>query len=148
MLDHDEIKKKVMSDVRKTFNPEFLNRIDDIVVFKSLTREDIRQIVGLMIMEVNEQLSERDIELVISEAVESFLVEKGYDSEYGARPMQRAIQKYIEDELSELIILGEILDGSLVEATLTEDGEALHFQPLPKDHKVIKAEEQRVGIEK
>lgn len=135
MLDHAAIQKQVMGEVRKTFNPEFLNRIDETIVFQSLTRDDIFNIVGLMMTEVNQRLDDHDIDLSISEDVQRFLVDKGYDSEYGARPMRRAIQKHIEDPLSQLIILGKIADGMMVEATLTEDGEAVHFQPLPKDHK-------------
>ena len=130
-----DVKRKVMGEVRKVFNPEFLNRIDDIIVFQSLTREDIGRIVQLMIRELNQRLTERDLELALSEEAEAFLVEKGYDSEYGARPMRRAIQKYIEDPLSQMIILDQIPDGSLVETTLTEDGKSLHFQPLPRDRR-------------
>ena len=135
MMNHEEIKKKVMSEVRKVFNPEFLNRIDDIIVFQSLTRDDIMKILTLMMKDVNKRLGEHDIELTLSDEAESFLIDKGYDSEYGARPMRRAIQRHVEDPLSHLMIQGKVPDGSLVEATLTEDGQSLHFQPLPKDHK-------------
>ncbi len=127
-----EVKRKVMAETRKVFNPEFLNRIDDIIVFKSLNREDIAKIVGLMTRELNERLEDRDIELTLSEGAEGLLVENGYDPEYGARPMRRAIQKYIEDPLSQMIILGEIPDHSTVEVTLSDDGKSLHFQPSPR----------------
>ncbi|MCX7050151.1 MAG: ATP-dependent Clp protease ATP-binding subunit [Candidatus Sumerlaeota bacterium] len=136
MFEHEEIKKKVLSEVRKVFNPEFLNRIDDIIVFQSLTREDIAKIVTLMLKDLNKRVAEHGLEVQLSEDALAFLIEKGYDNEYGARPMRRAIQRYIEDPLSQLMIAGKIPDDVIVETTVTEDGQSLHFQPLARESKL------------
>jgi ATP-dependent Clp protease ATP-binding subunit ClpC len=130
MLNHEALSAKVMSELKRTFNPEFLNRIDELIVFRSLTPEDIRAIVDILLRDLNKRLEEKGIELAISEEGKTFLVEKGYDSEYGARPLRRAMQRYIEDALSGLLIEGEIPEGSKLEAIVTENGEELTFRVL------------------
>jgi len=130
MMNHEALKSQVMSELRRVFNPEFLNRIDEIVVFKSLTPEDIRDIIEILMRDLNSRLEEKDLEVIISEAAKDFLVEKGYDSEYGARPLRRAIQRYLEDPLSSLLIEAEIPEGSKLNAIVTEGGEELSFRVL------------------
>ena len=113
-ISYKEMKEKVMNEVKRIFNPEFLNRIDEIIVFNALTEEDIKKIMEILIGQLNERLAERGIVLEITEEVKDFLVEKGYDPEYGARPLKRSIQRYIEDPLSLKLIEGSIPDGSVI----------------------------------
>jgi ATP-dependent Clp protease ATP-binding subunit ClpC len=126
MMDYDKLKDKILSEVRKAFNPEFLNRIDEIIAFKSLGKEDIEKIVGIMVDRLNDRIVERGIVIKVDDATKEFLVEHGYDSEYGARPMRRAIQKYIEDPLSLLMIDGTVPDGCDVLVTV-KNKEELDF---------------------
>ncbi len=114
--------------MKQLFNPEFVNRLDEAIVFKSLERDDIENIVNIMMERVNKRITERNIQVTLSEPARLFLVEKGYDSEYGARPMRRAIQRYIEDPLSQLIIEGNSPEGEII-AELDEDKEKLIFTP-------------------
>jgi len=101
---YDKMKKQLMSEVKKAFKPEFLNRIDDIIVFRVLTKEELKQIVGLELKIVLDRLNDQSIELQITNAVKDLLVEKGYDPKFGARPLKRAIEKYIEDPLAEELL--------------------------------------------
>ncbi len=114
MEDYDAVKSKVLGAMRQLFNPEFINRIDETIVFKSLDRSDIEHIVEIMMERVNKRLVDKHIKVTLSEGAKAFLVDKGYDSEYGARPMRRAIQRYIEDPLSQLIIEGNVPEGEVV----------------------------------
>jgi len=131
MQDYEKIKARVMGEVKKLFSPEFLNRIDDLIVFRALSREDIASIVEIEMAEVNQRLVEKGITLHLSTAAKEFLVEKGYDSEFGARPMRRCIQRYIEDPLSQQIIEGEISDGDDVD--LEVGGDEIVFHILTKE---------------
>ncbi|HEU5305118.1 MAG TPA: hypothetical protein VFU40_10780, partial [Gemmatimonadales bacterium] len=97
------------------FRPEFLNRIDEIVVFHSLSASHIKAIIRLMVRRINKQLGERGIELVLTPAAEDALVEKGYDPTYGARQLRRTIQKHVEDPLAEAIIRGQIPEHARIE---------------------------------
>ena len=120
MHDYDAMKDKVMTDVKKVFNPEFLNRLDETIVFHPLTREDIIQILDIMMKRVNSRLEEKNIALTLSDEVKEKLAEEGYDPEYGARPLRRVIQRRIEDPLSYALISGEIHENSEIEAHLKE----------------------------
>lgn len=111
---NEEIKKKVMDEAKQIFNPEFLNRIDEIEVFKELDRPDVLKIVDIMIDEIKERLFDMHIELRVSRAVKSHLLEVGFNREMGARPMRRAIEKEVEDAMAERILSGDIADGSVV----------------------------------
>jgi ATP-dependent Clp protease ATP-binding subunit ClpC len=130
MLDYDKVKSRLLGEVKKAFNPEFINRLDDIIVFRSLDRTSIRSIVDIMTDRLNKRLGERKITLHLSDDVKDFLAEEGYDSEYGARPMRRSIQKYLEDPLSMLIIQGNIKDGQEVGAKLDLENRKIDFQVL------------------
>ena len=99
---------KVEEALKNTFRPEFLNRVDEIVVFDSLTKEQLLQIVDLLLKSTNEALANKDINLSVSKSAKQFILDKGTDLKYGARPLRRAIQKYIEDEISEMVLKGEI----------------------------------------
>ena len=112
---------KMLEALRELFRPEFLNRVDEIVVFESLNKEELMQIVELMLADTQKALDNKDIKLNISKEAKEYILEKGTDIKYGARPLRRAIQKHIEDELSEMILKGELADGQTIEVTLNED---------------------------
>jgi ATP-dependent Clp protease ATP-binding subunit ClpC len=120
-----EMKKKLLDEVRKTFKPEFLNRIDDINVFRALTKEDLYQIVDIEIGEVQKRLSEQEIVLELTKEVKEFLIDKGFNPVFGARPLKRTIQRYLEDPLSEDIISKKFKGGRKIK--VTRKGEDLVF---------------------
>jgi len=115
------VKERLLNEVKKAFKPEFLNRIDDIIVFRNLTREDLTQIIKLEVSEVVERLKGRGIDISLSPEAMDFLMEKGFDPLYGARPLKRTIQRYVEDMLSEEIIAGRFKEGSKVTVVRKED---------------------------
>ena len=123
MHDYEGMRQKVLDELKKTFNPEFLNRLDEAIVFRSLEKPDIERIVDIMADKLNDRLVDRGIVVHLDESAKNFLVEKGYDSEYGARPMRRMIQKYIEDPLSSMMINGEVPDGSDVMCARKDENE-------------------------
>ena len=108
------INNKVLDGLKETFRPEFLNRIDEIVSFKALTNTELLQIVDLMLQNTNKALQDKDIIMNISDSAKNFLLEKGTDLKYGARPLRRAIQRYVEDELSDLILKSDLKNGQTV----------------------------------
>ncbi|MCR4435475.1 MAG: AAA family ATPase [Clostridiales bacterium] len=111
---------KVTEVLKETFRPEFLNRIDEIILFTELSREELKQIIDLMLKEVRADVEAKGMTLTVTEAAKEFLLEKGYDAKYGARPLRRTIQKYIEDELSELYLKGGIKPGHNVTVNCEE----------------------------
>jgi ATP-dependent Clp protease ATP-binding subunit ClpC len=121
--DYDRMKERMLDDLKKTFRPEFLNRIDEVIVFHALEKEHTRRIVDLMLEKVAARLSEKDIHIEITEAAREYLAREGFDPHYGARPLRRAIQRIVEDGLSEEILSGKIRLGDNVVADL--DGEKL-----------------------
>jgi len=102
------MKNKPKEEVKKTFKPEFLNRIDDIIVFRSLTKQDLSKIVEIEISEVQKRLLEQKISIELTKDAKEFLMEKGFDKVFGARPLKRVIQRYLEDPLAEEIISGVV----------------------------------------
>ncbi len=107
-------KNKILDSLKDIFRPEFLNRVDEIVAFDPLTKEQLLQIVDLMLQNTIKALKEKDIKIEVSDKAKNYLLEKGTDIKFGARPLRRAIQRYLEDELSEMILKGELLDGQTV----------------------------------
>src|SRR5438034_685586 len=126
----ERMAEKVKDEINKTFNPEFLNRLDDVIVFHPLTREHIAQIVTILLKEVQRRLGEEELTLRLTPAASDFLVERGYDEHFGARPLKRAIQKYVEDPLSEKILVGEFARGEEIEVDAAPDKERLAFRAL------------------
>ena len=110
-MDNHEIKRNVERALRQEFRPEFLNRIDEIVIFKSLGREEIVQIVDLLVEEVQERLSDRGISIELTERAKEWIAEKGFDPAFGARPLRRTVQRYVETPLARKVLAGEIGDG-------------------------------------
>ena len=114
-------KNKILDSLKDIFRPEFLNRVDEIVAFDPLTKEQLLQIVDLMLQNTVNALKEKDIKIEISDKAKNYLLEKGTDIKFGARPLRRAIQRYLEDELSEMILKGELLDGQTVNVDFAND---------------------------
>jgi ATP-dependent Clp protease ATP-binding subunit ClpC len=124
----ERIQEKVKEEMGRVFNPEFLNRLDDVIVFHPLTKEQISQIVSVMLRDVKKRLGEGELSIKLTEAATEFLVSKGYDENFGARPLKRAIQRYIEDPLSEKILLGEFAKGDEIEVDVGPDKDKLEFR--------------------
>ena len=131
---YERMKTKVQQELKQHFRPEFLNRIDDTIVFHQLSRAEIVQIVDLMVNLLDERLKDRDISLDLTQAARELLAERGYDASMGARPLRRTIQREIEDPLSEKMLFGEIVPGSivLVDVVDGEDGKDFTFTSTPK----------------
>jgi len=122
--DAEEMEKKVMEVLRVTFKPEFLNRIDEIVTFNSLGQEEIKKIVGIQIGYLTKRLEDNKIALNLTDAAETFLAETGFDPVYGARPLKRAIQHYIQDPLAMKILEGSVKEGDQITADM-KDGKVI-----------------------
>ncbi|MGH2694771.1 MAG: ATP-dependent Clp protease ATP-binding subunit [Actinomycetota bacterium] len=138
-MTYDKMKERVTEELKKNFRPEFLNRIDEVIVFHELTREEVKAIVDLMIRRIEEQLKSQDVDIELTEASKDLLAEKGYDPALGARPLRRAIQRLIEDPISEKILWKEYEAGEtiIVDVTTGDTGEKeLDFKKTerPPDH--------------
>ena len=131
---YERMKTKVQQELKQHFRPEFLNRIDDVIVFHQLSKSEIVEIVDLMVNLLDERLKDRDISLDLTQAARELLAERGYDSSMGARPLRRTIQREVEDPLSEKMLFGEITPGSavLVDVGTGEDGPEFTFTTTPK----------------
>ncbi len=127
---YEDMAERVKDEIQRVFNPEFLNRLDDVIVFHPLSREHIREIVDVLMRDVRSRLEEEALKLQLSEPAIDFLVEHGYDATYGARPLKRAIQRYVEDPLSEKILMAELAPGDVIEVEVAADGERLEFKVL------------------
>ena len=125
---YDRMKEKLLGELKKTFRPEFLNRIDGVVVFHPLSKEQIRKIVDLMLVSVTKQLAEKGIKLEVTEAAKDLLGKKGYDEVFGARPLRRTIQDLVEDRLSEDLLRSGFRAGDTVVVDLAENGEELAIE--------------------
>jgi ATP-dependent Clp protease ATP-binding subunit ClpC len=121
-LDYDTMKERVLAEMKKTFRPEFINRIDEILVFHQLTEEQLRNIVDLMVKDLQGRLADRKLNIELTEEAKSWLVKEGYDPVYGARPLRRAVERYVENPLSAKILQGEFSEGDAVIVDLGDDG--------------------------
>ncbi|MFA4967261.1 MAG: ATP-dependent Clp protease ATP-binding subunit [Candidatus Margulisiibacteriota bacterium] len=118
---YERMKDKILEEIKKVFRPEFLNRIDETVIFRPLSKEDLSSIVVIMIDDLNRRLAEKDLSLTVTDKVKAFLVEKGYDPKFGARPLRRTIEDYIEDPLSEDVLRGKFVQGMQIKADIKKD---------------------------
>ncbi|MEB3245182.1 MAG: ATP-dependent Clp protease ATP-binding subunit [Vampirovibrionales bacterium] len=118
---YKKIKDTVMDEMKRVFRPEFLNRLDDIIIFHPLTKPEIRQIVDVMLIDLAKRVKEYKYALTVSEEVKDLLAKEGYSASYGARPLRREIQKRIEDEISEEILMGKFKEGDTIEASVKDD---------------------------
>jgi len=152
-IEHDErykkIKELVMDSMKKTFRPEFLNRIDEIIVFQQLTREEIRRIVDLMSADLQSRIKSQGMELVVTDECKDFIAKDGYNPTYGARPLRRSIQRFLEDALAEQVLQGKFKEGDTILTSL--DGEEVHFDKAPakksKGEKVAAGDDKSAGGE-
>src|ERR1700678_1811597 len=139
-ITYDDMKNRIMGELKKVFRPEFLNRIDDVIVFHKLQKEEIKQIVELLLLRIRESMAERELQLELSEEAKDLLVDKGWDPAMGARPLRRAIQRYIEDPLADFVLRAQVPPGStvLVEPNTADDPGSMEdvklsvIQPVPK----------------
>lgn len=140
MEQSDENNKAVIEKaLKRTFSPEFLNRIDDVVIFNTLTKENIFEIIDILMKGVMHRLNNLGFSLELTEDAKNFIADKGYDSQFGARPLHRAIQKYLEDALAEEILNMQIKAGDIVIADLDKEAQKLKFkhneEPKKKEKK-------------
>jgi ATP-dependent Clp protease ATP-binding subunit ClpC len=119
---YEDMREKVMAEVKKTFRPEFLNRLDEIIVFHELTEEQLRQVVDLLAKDLQKRLSERKLGVEITEKAKSWLAKEGYDPVYGARPLRRALEKYVENPLSIKVLGGEFKEGDTIVVDSGDEG--------------------------
>ena len=127
--DYDGMKSKIMEASKKFFKPEFLNRLDDLIVFRMLEKPDLAKIVDLEIQKVTGRIAKKQISLVLNEAARDLLIEEGHDPQYGARPMRRAVERYLEDPFAEALLRGQIKEGDAVTVTRKLGEKALEFHP-------------------
>ncbi len=131
---YEEMKTRLMASVEKYFRPEFINRLDDVIVFHSLNKENLKQIVDIELSKVRSRLKDRGLEMHLTDEAKDFIIEKGFNADYGARPLRRAIENLIEDPLSEQILRGTFkgMDTLTVTLETTDDGKKLKFDPSSK----------------
>ena len=127
---YEKMKEKLGEELKKHFRPEFLNRIDEVIVFHELTQDEVKQIVDLLLVRDKEQLATQALDLVLTDAAKTFLVEMGYDRQMGARPLRRAIQRYLEDPLAEQVLMGDYTPGTTIIVDVNEEGDALAFETV------------------
>jgi ATP-dependent Clp protease ATP-binding subunit ClpC len=131
-LSYEDMRKKLSESLKRAFRPEFINRLDSVVIFRSLTRDDILKIVNLELEKVAERLKEHSLVLTATPEALASIAEQGYDAEFGARPLRRVIQQKVEDLLSDKLLSGEFADGDSIEVTVNDDGEITLEKSLDK----------------
>jgi ATP-dependent Clp protease ATP-binding subunit ClpC len=154
-MSYGDMKNRIMSDLKKVFRPEFLNRIDEVIVFHKLAKDEVKEIIDLMIARVRVQVAEHELQLELTDEAKELLVEKGWDPSMGARPLRRAIQRYVEDPLAdEVLRQGQMTPGSTVMVSRDESGDE-EDKPLsleiiapkkPKAKAVEKPKREKVGV--
>lgn len=125
--DYEEMKSRVLEVLRNTFRPEFLNRVDEIVIFHSLSREHIEKIIDIQLEYLRKRLRDRKLSLELTERAKQFIADKGYDPVYGARPLKRAIQRHIQDPLALQILEGKFAEGDTVAVDTDTKDEGMTF---------------------
>jgi ATP-dependent Clp protease ATP-binding subunit ClpC len=125
-ISYETLKEKMLEAAKKTFKPEFLNRLDDLIVFRSLNKTDMSQIVHVEVSKVSDRLKSRSVKIDLSQEAIEFLIDKGYDPVYGARPLRRAVEKYLEDPIAEEILKGKIKTDQIISVGVKEG--ALTFE--------------------
>ncbi|MGD8780106.1 MAG: ATP-dependent Clp protease ATP-binding subunit [Ignavibacteria bacterium] len=131
---YDHLKNTVEDAMKKLFNPEFLNRVDDAIVFRNLTKKDIEKIIGIEMKDLIENVRNNKYDIELDESAIKFLTDKGFDEKFGARPLKRAIQKYVEDPLAEEVLLGHFKDGDLITVKHKLETEELYFVVTEKSN--------------
>ncbi|MGH2843818.1 MAG: AAA family ATPase, partial [Solirubrobacteraceae bacterium] len=113
-ISYDDMKNRIMGELKRVFRPEFINRIDDVIVFHKLARTEIKEIVDLLLLRIRSSMGDRGLKLELSEPAKDLLVEKGWDPAMGARPLRRAIQRYIEDPLADFVLRSQVTEGATI----------------------------------
>ncbi|MDD5351488.1 MAG: AAA family ATPase, partial [Chthoniobacteraceae bacterium] len=139
---YEAMREKILEEAKRIFKPEFINRLDDLIVFHTLSKPDLVKIVDLEVSKVALRLKAKEIELVLDESAHEFLIEKGYDPAYGARPMRRAVERFLEDPLAEELLRGLIKAGNTV--TVSAAGSKLAFS-TPESTQTDKGAEAKAG---
>ena len=142
---YKDMKGRLLEEIKKTFKPEFLNRVDEVIVFRPLTRVDLKHIVEIEVKDVEARFKEKEIEVVIDDKAKDFLIEKGFDQVFGARPLKRTIQRYLENPLAEEILSGTFSDGSTLQITAGKDAQELKFKNIPSEKAPKEEETQEVS---
>ncbi|HNO31045.1 MAG TPA: AAA family ATPase, partial [Anaerolineales bacterium] len=132
-LSYEDMRKKLSESLKRAFRPEFINRLDAVVIFRSLNKEDIQKIVSLELDKVALRLKDHDLVLTATLEALTSLADQGFDSEFGARPLRRVIQQKVEDPLSDKLLSGEFIDGASVEVNVNEDGEIVLNKQQPEE---------------
>jgi ATP-dependent Clp protease ATP-binding subunit ClpC len=117
---YEKMKEMLVKEVERAFRPEFLNRVDDVIVFKQLTRADMKDVIEIELKGVKERLEDRKIHLDLTADAKEFLIDQGFNPDYGARPIKRAIERFVEDPLSEAVLRGEFQDKNRIHVRLKE----------------------------
>jgi len=138
--DYQKMKKTLQQEIERYFRPEFINRLDDIIVFRALNRDDLVGIVEYELKKVFKRLEDREISLDLDQTAKDFLIEKGYNPDFGARPLRRAIEQYVEDPLSESILRDEFKNGQVIRITRKEEEDHLNFEATDKPAEKTKDE--------
>ncbi|MEN9992350.1 MAG: hypothetical protein RLZZ224_2052 [Verrucomicrobiota bacterium] len=141
--DFDTMKEKIIEEAKRSFKPEFLNRLDELVVFHMLEKPDLSRIVDLEISKLAKRLKDKAIDLVLTDSSRDLLIAKGYDPSYGARPMRRAVERYLEDPLAEALLRGDIKSGDHVEVIRRDNSEELLFQPTTPSQPALTTSEEK-----
>ena len=134
-VSYGKMKDTVMGELKRVFNPEFLNRVDETIVFHQLTKDHLKRIVDLMLDRLQSQLGEKKIQLLIDEAAKEFLINQGFDPNFGARPLRRAIQRHVEDALAEEVLRGRFPEGGSIRIRSADQGlvfESANLQEAPR----------------
>ncbi len=144
---YDEMRAKIEEAMKRQFNPEFLNRLDEIIVFRSLSKDDIFRIIDIQTKLLLKRLNAMDLSVEIDDPAKNFLAEKGYDEKYGARPLRRTIQRYVEDELADRVLRGELESGSVVQISFDEEKGELTYTKKGKTKRGGKGKAKAEGGE-
>src|SRR5205823_9944105 len=136
-ITYEDMKNRIMGELKKVFRPEFLNRIDDVIVFHKLSRDEIKRIIELLLRRIRESMAERELQLELSDPMKEMLVEQGWDPAMGARPLRRAIQRYIEDPLADFVLREQVVPGAtvVIDPPENEEGEVRLSVVKPKKQK-------------
>ncbi len=127
-FDYEQIKKKIDSELHLHFKPEFLNRIDEIIIFRRLEKQDMGKIIDIQLKTILKRLADKKISIELADKAKEFLAEKGYDPAFGARPLKRALQTYLLNPLSSQLIAGKFSEGSKIKIELSKDKNKLNFE--------------------
>jgi ATP-dependent Clp protease ATP-binding subunit ClpC len=148
-LSYDDMKTRVMGDLKKSFRPELLNRIDEIIVFPKLSREEILTIVDLMLNRLRQQMAEHEVTIELTPEAKDLLVDKGYDPAMGARPLRRAIQRFIEDPLADFVLGRSLTPGSTILVARKDDEEVdiTLLPPAPPEILAVSAGDADSGVD-